>query len=258
MRNFIIYLLSFLVSIGIGFALMHFVIKPMLVQKEEPVAVVDTRPVAQNTPSEPAVEENVLEDEASDLDAEEEPEAKEIVPETVKVEEDVFELDITSLKKPATGEGVYKVYGMKTKGAKGSVKYTLTDLEDRANVYNTDSNGVFTDVKANSKGQFQLAAKDLSTGNVAKKTIYGIKYVKPVDKLSAGDIEKILNSGNSSNLQPVSDRFAANVKVRCNLSEVTTMRAAFTRVNMDDMKATVTDVQYDGTGHVTSITLTLQ
>ncbi|MBO4566127.1 MAG: hypothetical protein J5695_02755 [Bacteroidales bacterium] len=257
MKSFLIYLLSFLVAAGLGFGAMHF-LKPVIFADNEPVAVVDTHTLSQAAPAEPAAEEYDLEDEASDLDAEEEPEPEKTVPEPVKEQADEFEIDITSLRKPSTGEGLYKVYGMKTKGAQGTVRYTLTDAENTSNVYNTDSNGAFVDVKANTNGHFILVAKDLSTGKIAKKSLYGIKYVKPVEKLSASEIEKIINSGNSANLQPVSDRMAGNVKVNCNLSDVTSLRAAFSRVNMEDMKATVTNVQYDGTGRVTAITLTLQ
>lgn len=246
MKNIGIYVLTFVLALALGFGIMYLV-KPLLTPSEpEHVSLADTQYVSAHE----AVPEEPDPEEADEIYEEEEPE-----PVAVREAEEVFELVTSGLKKPSVGDGLFKVYGMTVNGGSGSVRYTLSDSEGHS--YESSS-GVFPEVAANTSGNYTLVAKDIVTGRTARKTIYGLKYVKPVEHLEAADIAKAINSGNADNLRPLRDRMAAKVKVASNQSDVTTFEAACMRVSMEGLNATVSNLQFDGTGHLTSLRIDLQ
>ena len=83
------------------------------------------------------------------------------------------------------------------------------------------------------------------------------KPLPPVEKLSAGEIASIINSGNADNIRPVQDRIAKKVRVSCNVEGVNSINSACSRAYMDDLSASVSNLKYDETGRLTSLTITL-
>ncbi|MBR4827007.1 MAG: hypothetical protein IKZ91_03890 [Bacteroidales bacterium] len=258
MKSFILYLLSFLIAGALGFGGVY-AGKQLFGGKEvTPVvkSLSDLEKVSLLTQDNSAAEDYTKEedsyvDKAEDVAAEEP--VREIEP--APAAEAVFE--IASAGKPvAVSEGMFKLSGIRVNGGSGDYKYVLSDKEGHK--YES-YNGTFGAVAANTNGYYGLKAVDMVTGKETNaKTVSGFKYIKPVEKLSAAEIAEIINSGSSDRLKPVSDRISKNVKVSSNEPDVKTLNSALMRVNMDNMRASVSNVQYDATGHVTSLTITLQ
>lgn len=255
MNKTLLYIVLFLAAAVVGFSATYFLRRDsgeQAAQSGKVVAAVSVPEV--NTP------EIVLSDKEApkaEILETENPVKKEPAPEKPVVTEPEFEIVLSGKKTEAIGEGRFRVSGIRTKGGSGgTVKFTLTDSEGHS--YES-LDGTFPEVQSNTRGNYVLKATDLSTGKTANaRHLYGFKIVKSVEGMSAAELSALFNTGNGDNLTKVSHRIVTKPKVTCNLPDVTTFSAVFTKVWMEGLHADVTHVTYDATGKVSAITVNLQ
>lgn len=267
MNKALLYILLFLAAAAAGFTATYFITKDsprpsgFTGKLAEDTKVGETKvweSVVETQETESPVEDfSVAEVSKENAPKEEVPAINERSEERPVAAEPVFEIVLSAKKVEAVGEGLFRLSGIRTKGGSGAtVKYTLKDNEGHA--YES-LDGTFPEVQSNAKGTYVLKATEQSTGLTAKsRIISGFKYVKPVEKLSAEELAALFNTGNGDNLEKVKNRFVAKPKVKCNHSDVTTLSAVFSRVWMDGLTATVSQVTYDATGKISALTVTLQ
>lgn len=276
MNKALLYILLFLAAAAAGFTVTYFVTKDSprpsgtAGKLAEDSKVEETRvrePVEETPEAEVRVRESSVKESPvtetpkvqapkEEAPKEEVPAVKEPLVEKPIAAEPAFEIVLSAKKVEAVGDGLFKLSGIRTKGGSGAaVKYTLKDNEGHA--YES-LDGTFPEVQSNAKGTYVLKATETTTGRTAQRSISGFKYVKPVEKLSAEELTALFNTGNGDNLEKVKHRFVAKPKVHCNHSDVTTLSAVFSRVWMDGMTATVSQVTYDATGKISAITVSLQ
>lgn len=204
----------------------------------------------------------------------EETDVREVV--STKVEKDApaipeLAIDKSEVKVRLESNGTtYSVTGLKAINASSAgARFVLSDSEHH--VFRS-ATGEFHSVVGNTKGVYAVTAYDNATGAKSKYlTISGFKSMDQsgsapaatgsgkVEPLSASELASIFNTGNSENLESVRDRIVSkNCHVTCNITTVTTMSDVFRTVNIERKKATVSDVKYDASGRVKSMTVNLQ
>jgi len=261
MNKTLVYILLFLAAAAVGFGAMYFLEKDNTEKQpvSEKVAYLPEEPVTAEPESPEAEPIIATPAPAPAAGPKETPQAYEhasAVPVESATSEPQFEIDLSKKKIEAVGDGVFRLSGIRIKGGSGNVKYTLRDGEGH---YYESKDGTFPEVQSNAKGSYTLKATDMTTKETAKpKYLSGFKNLKPVERLSTAEIEAVLNSGNGDNLNSIKGRLVAKPRVICDDPSVTTMSAVITRVWMEGLKASVTNVKYDASGKVSSITVVLQ
>lgn len=275
-KNATTYSLTAIISIAVGIGAMYF-LKPIMMdsmglfeKKDKVTSVIDRiqRKIEQESPkietqineSEPEVNvQPVLEPEKMTVS---EPVA--VVPETIKEPELTVEPEvvlptpvlITSRVLVVQDENeTFTVSGLSAKDVGSDVEFVLSD--DESHRYNS-SDGQFTNVSGNTKGTYIATVKDLNTGKSSvARVVKGFIVRKPVVKMEAAEVEAMFNTGNAAAFKDKSDRFVDKVVFKCNMSEVTTVTTVFQKVSMEDLRVSVSDLEYDSLGRIKSMTITL-
>lgn len=276
MKKNVVYVLLAILAMAIGVAVVYCVkqgidIKEVLSrlkprtelavdtdQPEESLSQVQESPIAP-TPEESTAGHNVVaEGQPVETPAETPAETQAEILVTPHIEEvqvvpaePQLSVDKSGCRVEQIAESGFMVSGLRAKNVKGSrLSYVLSDSEGHR-YESTD--GFFENVAPNEKGTYAVVVRDLDNGEKSKASIIsGFKIVKPIEKLSAAELSAIFNTGSGDSLNSVQDKFARNCKVRSNRSEVSTMSKVFELVNMQDLRATVTDVEYDAVGRIVS------
>lgn len=261
-KNIFVYALLVLVAMAIGFGAVYFLKKKGAEEPAPPVSTVlpepapapkeeveaPARPVI-TEPAQTVVETTVPKENTSAPEVEAPKEEAPAAPVVI----------ISSAQVKAMSENSFKVSGLKAKGASESgVTYELFDREKHKYFSET---GDFEDIEPNSAGSYYVRAIDKETQLISQvRTLKGFSVQKPIDRLSASDLTAVFNTGNAGELDDYRAKFvdSKRCRVTCNLSEITTLSQVFQAVSMDGLTATVTDIRYDATGKITSLSVSLE
>lgn len=272
------YSLTAIISIAVGIGAMYF-LKPVLMdsmglfeKKEEVtnvIAELKKNIEQESLKTEMEKQEITPESESQEIQAQEAESitAQEsvVAPEPIKepvqiVEEPVVELPtpvlITSRVSVVQDENeTFTITGLVAKDVGIDMEFVLSDEENHRYA---SSSGQFTGVSGNAKGTYVATVKDLNTGKISvARAIKGFIVQKPVSRMSVAEVEAMFNTGNADEFKKKSDHFVDKVAFRCNKPEVTTISSVFTQVSMEDLKVSVSDLEYDFLGRIKSLTITL-
>ena len=153
---------------------------------------------------------------------------------------------------------VFRVTGLRAHNAEpAEIYFVLSDSEGHR--YES-SDGSFDDVAPNTKGTYAAVVKNRVTNEKSAAVIIGgFKIEKPVERMTAAELTDLFNKGSGDDLDAYKGRFASikTCKVISNRSDVSTLSRVFMVVNMEELKATVNNVEYDAAGRIISVNVSL-
>ena len=154
----------------------------------------------------------------------------------------------------------YRVRGIKVSDESENIRFTLTD--SFGHEY-TSENGKFDHVEANSAGTYTVIAHNASTGLSSEPVIIkGFQTIKPVaNRLTTSELTSIIMTGDyDGSKSMLAGKLAKHISIKCTNSEYSynTIQEVFISVGLENWSVSVTSIDYNCLGQVTSIKLSAQ